>query len=838
MSELLPILLAASVRITLLAIVVGALLAVLRIRSGATRHAAWFTVVVAMLLMPVLPRVVPGYSIVVPQARLEVFTGSQPAPGTRSSATATPPLPLVAAVDVALASQSSTQLPVAETRPDSSGAVAAPGAAPWWLRVLAALSVGVTAALLLRLAAGFWIARSLLRRSTSLGLGLRESPVVMTPVTVGVLRPQVLLPAAWREWPDVTVAAVLAHERAHVTRRDPLTALVARVNRCVFWWHPLAWWLERAVARAAEQACDDQALRAVGHPHAYADVLVQMAAAAQRAGGRISWAAVGVDGHSLGRRIDRVLNGQTGATTRARRWAVAAGAIGAVAVIAACRLEKDFIPRLPSQPRVSASPGRNIRAIGAERSARRMTWDEAAALTAEWQRNPENLAALERLLYFHQPNMSGPPSPDDARHAVARRPLVLWLIEHEPDSWVAQMLVQVPEVLFATPLDWLPDPASLAAAQRLWRAHAARPDVTSRTLAGAVWFLTASDTQGAERVLRQGRERFGPEFSAWLGLRYGQVIVGTNPYVVGTMGEMTDFTTSNVAVNVEFATRVRALLESSTDAALLVGAGQVLTVNAGEWPSRLDRRELGRGYINRAKQVDPSSPFVRRWQASRLWVSVGDYYRQQKERFDLGPNEWSPAGIAALPEPERLRVLIRQANLEYIRADEAEWRATEPQVPGDEPPARVRENRERAAASWNRSKRYAEEARALAVKLTDDPEHTDALFVTTVALGAHAVRERDLAGAVRHLLAAAEVPAPTYVMPQTLNWSLERRLIEPLIDSGEREAVARYFDRAALVRPDDRQLLLAAAAAVRDGQSPSRYERGQPQTWRRGMPVP
>ena len=44
-----------SIRIALVALCVGAILVVARVRSGAVRHAGWSAVLVAMILMPVLP---------------------------------------------------------------------------------------------------------------------------------------------------------------------------------------------------------------------------------------------------------------------------------------------------------------------------------------------------------------------------------------------------------------------------------------------------------------------------------------------------------------------------------------------------------------------------------------------------------------------------------------------------------------------------------------------------------------------------------------------------------------------------------------------------------------
>ena len=69
----------------------------------------------------------------------------------------------------------------------------------------------------------------------------------------------------------------MIHEREHARRRDPLVQWLALLNRCVFWFHPLAWWLERKLAALAEEACD-AAVLAGGHaPHDYARYLIEMA---------------------------------------------------------------------------------------------------------------------------------------------------------------------------------------------------------------------------------------------------------------------------------------------------------------------------------------------------------------------------------------------------------------------------------------------------------------------------------------------------------------------------------------------------------------------------------
>ena len=63
------------------------------------------------------------------------------------------------------------------------------------------------------------------------------------PMTVGAMRPVIILPIAWKAWDTETLAAIIAHEVAHVRRHDVSIAFAAHLNRAMFWFHPLAWWL-------------------------------------------------------------------------------------------------------------------------------------------------------------------------------------------------------------------------------------------------------------------------------------------------------------------------------------------------------------------------------------------------------------------------------------------------------------------------------------------------------------------------------------------------------------------------------------------------------------------
>ena len=78
--------------------------------------------------------------------------------------------------------------------------------------------------------------------------------------------------------------AVLAHELAHLARRDPAWRLAARAAACLGWMQPLNALALRRLDALAEQACDARAARAIADRHAVAQALY--ACASQVSAGR------------------------------------------------------------------------------------------------------------------------------------------------------------------------------------------------------------------------------------------------------------------------------------------------------------------------------------------------------------------------------------------------------------------------------------------------------------------------------------------------------------------------------------------------------------------------
>ena len=98
------------------------------------------------------------------------------------------------------------------------------------------------------------------------------------PLTFGVFRPTVLLP---EDLPvgDAQFQLILAHELAHIRRKDCLRKLLLTVCLCLYWWNPLVWLMVWLANRDMELACDEAVLRALGSDcrKAYALTLLDMA---------------------------------------------------------------------------------------------------------------------------------------------------------------------------------------------------------------------------------------------------------------------------------------------------------------------------------------------------------------------------------------------------------------------------------------------------------------------------------------------------------------------------------------------------------------------------------
>lgn len=98
-----------------------------------------------------------------------------------------------------------------------------------------------------------------------------------SPITVGFLRPMVLLPAALISgMPVPLLEALLAHELAHISRFDYVVNLAQNCIEMLLFFHPAVWWISKTIRNEREQIADDLAARILGEPRRLALALQEL----------------------------------------------------------------------------------------------------------------------------------------------------------------------------------------------------------------------------------------------------------------------------------------------------------------------------------------------------------------------------------------------------------------------------------------------------------------------------------------------------------------------------------------------------------------------------------
>jgi TonB family protein len=236
-----------------------------------------------------------------------------------------------------------------------SGAVAGPASAATRpagtmpIGLLASIYLAVSLLLLARLLAGLigtWrVSRT--ARPLETGDDVRVSAQVRSPATFGTT---ILLPSDARTWPAERLEPVLAHERAHVHSRDGYWSWLAQFHTAVFWFNPLAWWLQRRLEMLAETTSDDAVVAARHDPLAYAQLLLDFA---RHPNSRS--VAMSVAESNISKRIERLLarTPPANALPRVVRW-VAVVVLVPVVVLAASTTQADS--PVPPAAAASATP--------------------------------------------------------------------------------------------------------------------------------------------------------------------------------------------------------------------------------------------------------------------------------------------------------------------------------------------------------------------------------------------------------------------------------------------------------------------------------------------------
>ena len=214
---------------------------------------------------------------------------------------------------------------------------------PWrlrletWLPWISSFWTGGVLLLSLRHVGGWWRLRTLRSRAVparnqfrdlvnnlkrrfecSSPVRLLESAEAASPMLAGLFKPVILLPLhAMTGLSPAEIEAVLAHEMAHLVRRDAWSNLALVTIETMFFYHPAIWWIASRAREEREHAADDLALQICTDRRVYADALFHLAEARN-----IPSLSLAATGGRLLNRIRRVVQ-PTPLETVSPGWSVA-----------------------------------------------------------------------------------------------------------------------------------------------------------------------------------------------------------------------------------------------------------------------------------------------------------------------------------------------------------------------------------------------------------------------------------------------------------------------------------------------------------------------------------
>jgi hypothetical protein len=709
-----------SVRAALVASAVAAVVHGLRIAHARARHSAWCGVLAAMLLLP-------AFSAWGPKATLRVLPlhAAVPAGGPWTPMNTPPSAPSTA--------------PSIPAQPNAVPRPLQPGPDLLWIAYLV-----VAGLLLIRLLNGAARAASIRKRARP-DTGFFSSPECACPITVGWWSPVIVLPSTWSEWPKAELDAVLAHERAHVRRRDPLVQWLAAFNRCIFWFHPLAWWLEHRLSGLAEEACDAAAIASGHDPRDYSDYLIHQARAVERAGTRVAIPGAAMGEGVLSHRIRLLLDPRpTPVLSRSRAILGTALYTLAIAAFTACQLDRAEKPAAgqPTMNQLAHRRAESNRQYQERQKAildraHSLPADQAQQLFARLKENPQDADTYWTLVrhYEFQAN---------AKDLDA---LKLWYIEHQPTG-----------KLWGN-IDPRIDRAGYEKGKALWLANLKQPGAAAEIYQRAADFLEGADKPLAESILQAGRKAY-PDDNRWpsaLGRHYAQALLGSAEPVT----EYNVFRkTNSQEAQGPYAQTVRVQLAESRDAHVLAQTAQYLLAwGSPHGPAGREggsaALQLARAYADRALSIEPESDLAR---SMKTRLTEAENRRRLEQLAKM-----SPAESTAAPGGDRMLLALHLMREAFIRqkVDDAESKA--------------REVLDFAARNQN------------------DPLYGGAIFEANIVMGKAALRRGDRKTSARYLLAAAETPGSDRIRRGDFEMNLPRALV----DWGERRAVADFFRRMA-----------------------------------------
>ncbi len=138
-------------------------------------------------------------------------------------------------------------------------------------------------------------------------IALKASAAITTPMVVGFIKPVILFPIGLvNQLSGEEVAAILAHELAHIKRHDFIFNLMQSVMEAIYYFHPGMWYLSSSITKERENCCDDLAIQYTTNRISYAKTLIKLQEMKLK-GLEPALAMAGKNGN-FGNRIKRILD--------------------------------------------------------------------------------------------------------------------------------------------------------------------------------------------------------------------------------------------------------------------------------------------------------------------------------------------------------------------------------------------------------------------------------------------------------------------------------------------------------------------------------------------------
>ncbi len=139
----------------------------------------------------------------------------------------------------------------------------------WLIGLVGMVIYGIVSVILLR-----WR----VREAVPVSANVMEGDCVPSPFILGLFRPKIYLPSSM---PEGDRDYVIAHEQAHLKRRDHIWKPLGYLLLCIYWFQPLLWIGYILLCRDIELACDEKVIRSMGAEakKPYAEALIRCSTA-------------------------------------------------------------------------------------------------------------------------------------------------------------------------------------------------------------------------------------------------------------------------------------------------------------------------------------------------------------------------------------------------------------------------------------------------------------------------------------------------------------------------------------------------------------------------------